>query len=1114
MIPAKPIQFANWSPDMPAYNNPGCEVAENCLPYLAAPNYTNSLSLALSNIGPPNGGTYATNAVKYDGATNFLSLDTNLSGITNGQVGTLSFWVRLDVTQKGWIVNIQEAATPFTQYFSVQYDAGVTDNFEIFGYNSAGTKILDIKTTNGYTAGNKWLNILASWNLATGAATIWVNDVEDVTIVTATNDTLAYAKSGNGIYIGASSIGGATFSIGANLFPSYPNAQFTVAGVNPSGYNGTFTSQNPTNHSVGAVIASNPGSYVSGGTVTSSQLGTFNLYAPGANPGASYSNGVVTFNIASNSITIGQSFTVSGVTPACYNGTYTCTGISQNSQGQWQVTANTSFPLTLYMTDTASSTLSTANELSATAGGSDTDTVTSVTGGGSSTSLYSQGGTAASRNSSPLPATGKGFLFDSTAYEGLTIPAQQISLKISAAAEFGGTPSLSTTVSGVVYKRSSAGVYTLIANCQSVTTQLTTSKVTFTVTGTATQTTFATGDKLYVEVGLQCNSVADYAPFLLYQNGGTNAGESITLQIGYGTWASGGVITPTYVYNVTNATYGDTPKNLFDGCLAEMWFNTTFMDFTVAANRALFISGGYPVNLGSNGQTPTGSSPLLYLKSAANSVGTNSGTGGNFTTNGTFAIASSAPSTVVTLGQYLGAFAATDTTDTTHIYAGAQSYITEITSSSANNVSVAGGYNCGAYWKFVQFQGNVYATDLNDPIQVMAVGGTAFANLASGAPKAQQIGTIGQFIIVGNTNGGTIGGSLQGAVPNRVMWCAINTPTSWPDPLTNAGIAAQAGYEDLNPSYGQVQGVTYGTYYGLIFQENAIYNVQYVGGNVVFQFNDFEKQRGAWAPNAIMQIGDQVYFLHSSGFFMTNGLFTEPIGHDLIDETFLADVNTAYINNIRASHDVANKCIWWSYVSQAATPVGGFIISDKVIVYNYLDKRWAMGLVGQSIDMIFSNRTLPYTMEELDAFGNLDVLMPSLDSPYWNGGQPQVGAFGIAQISESASYGSYLGTFSGTPLPATLQTTEVSLNPGGRSFISEVKPIVIGATLADIALAPVTRTTLSAEPVVGSFSVPNTRTGKCQVRSDDVFHRFEVQITGGFLNATGVEVEARPSGFA
>ena len=550
---------------------------------------------------------------------------------------------------------------------------------------------------------------------------------------------------------------------------------------------------------------------------------------------------------------------------------------------------------------------------------------------------------------------------------------------------------------------------------------------------------------------------------------------------------------PVYSYTITAAAYGLSPANPVKMGLSEIWFDTTFFDLSMSANRLKFIDvNGYPVNLGSDGSTPTGSQPILYLKNPAASVGTNSGSGGNLTANGTFVAASTSPSGNFTIQQYLGAAVALDTSNVSHLYAGATKYVVELTSTTATDVSKSGGYATpsGGYWRFAQFLGNVYCANNSDAIQTMAAGASTLADLAAAAPIAHQINNIGQFLVVGNTDGGTIGGTLQGRFHNRVMWSAIDDPTSWPDPLTNAGIAAQAGYEDLNTAYGNITGITTGLYYGLVFQQNGIYNVQYVGGDDVFQFNDYEKQRGAMCPNSILQIGSMVYFIHSSGFFVTDGQTTQSIGHDQVDNTFLADLNFSYTSNVYAAHDVNNKCIYWSYISNDAPTVGGFVVADKVIVYNYEDKRWAMGYIDQTLGFVFNSFDFTNQNKEI------------------------VGLIGYGEIDDVGTYAPFYGTFSGDPLTATIQTTEAQPNVGGRSYINAVKPLVIGATLSDISVAPVTRNTLSDSLTTGAYISPDTRTGKCMFRSDAVFHRGNVQISNGFTNAEGLEPEAMPSGDA
>ena len=71
--------------------------------------------------------------------------------------------------------------------------------------------------------------------------------------------------------------------------------------------------------------------------------------------------------------------------------------------------------------------------------------------------------------------------------------------------------------------------------------------------------------------------------------------------------------------------------------IGAIWFNTSYIDLSVASNLAKFVSGtgidAKPVDLGANGELPTGTSPLIYLPMYGNNAGKNYGTGGDFTVN-------------------------------------------------------------------------------------------------------------------------------------------------------------------------------------------------------------------------------------------------------------------------------------------------------------------------------------------------------------------------------------------------------------------------------------------------------------------------------------------------
>lgn len=77
------------------------------------------------------------------------------------------------------------------------------------------------------------------------------------------------------------------------------------------------------------------------------------------------------------------------------------------------------------------------------------------------------------------------------------------------------------------------------------------------------------------------------------------------------------------------------PADLYwNGCLAELYFTNEFLNLDDPDNRAKFISGGIPVDLGSNGSTPTGTQPILYFSGDGTAFPTNLGSGGSFVVEG------------------------------------------------------------------------------------------------------------------------------------------------------------------------------------------------------------------------------------------------------------------------------------------------------------------------------------------------------------------------------------------------------------------------------------------------------------------------------------------------
>lgn len=452
-----------------------------------------------------------------------------------------------------------------------------------------------------------------------------------------------------------------------------------------------------------------------------------------------------------------------------------------------------------------------------------------------------------------------------------------------------------------------------------------------------------------------------------------------------------------------------------------------------------------------------------------------------------------------------GATTATDTSEGIHIYLGTGTKLYEYTGAGFTDRS-AGAYTAqdGQYWKFTQFSspgyGNLlFATDLNDAVQQIAPGASAFAATVASVgtiPKASQIANIGQFVVLGNTEDGT-----NGAVPYRLQWSYINNPTGW-GYSTLADTQNQGGSQYMNANYGPINHISNGGNYGLVFQERAITRMYYIGGANVFDFTGvIDYQRGCLFPNSAVQIGGTIYFIAHDGFCMTDGQSVQQIGHGKVDTTFLTSVNQAYPDRVRGAYDPIQKLVYWVYCSSGNTTG----IPDSVIVYNYMENRFTP--ITEDLSCIFLSQSFGYTMDTLDNVNiDLDLISPSLDSPYWEGGNQQVGA-----LDSNNNYGS----LTGDALTASIDTMESDPNPGGITYFDGVRPIFTDSVGNGVAtVTPLTRFLDNEAYTTGSAASMNARTGICNFRASGRYIRARLTVAGGFDNLIGADIYGDPAGEA
>jgi len=368
-----------------------------------------------------------------------------------------------------------------------------------------------------------------------------------------------------------------------------------------------------------------------------------------------------------------------------------------------------------------------------------------------------------------------------------------------------------------------------------------------------------------------------------------------------------------------------------------------------------------------------------------------------------------------------------------------------------------------AQWQFAQTGNLVFATHANVTLQVFDLSTASSFALALGSPpQAAYITVVGRFLV--------LSGLLS--QPYRIQWSGLNNFNA-SDSWTSG--TKSSDFQDF-PDGGIVRGVAGGEA-GIIFQDQAIRRMSYVPGSpIIFQIDRITQDKGLFAPYSIIRAGEIIFFYAGQGFYKIQpGGVPEQIGREKVDRTFLVDLDKGNLQLFMGAADPRTTRVYWVYKSVSGV-VGNY---DKILGYDYLLDRFFP--ISQSGEYLLGISQTGLTLENLDTISSsIDALTLSLDS-YATAVQPQLAQFNSSHV---------LGFFSGTPLEATIESSEQG-DDDIRVTLRGFRPITDSPSV----FGSVTyRDTQALTSTLGSEVAMSARTGRCDMMRDARYIRYKVRI--------------------
>jgi hypothetical protein len=373
-------------------------------------------------------------------------------------------------------------------------------------------------------------------------------------------------------------------------------------------------------------------------------------------------------------------------------------------------------------------------------------------------------------------------------------------------------------------------------------------------------------------------------------------------------------------------------------------------------------------------------------------------------------------------------------------------------------------------WRFAQFGDLVIAVDGTDPVKYDIIAGSG-GDLGGTPPAASLVATVRDFVWLAGDPAAIQTLSISG----------FNDAEGW---TFGTNQATQQPF----PDGGAITGLVGGEY-GIVFQRGAVKRGTYVGGEVIWQFDEISSNIGCIAPGSIAQAGRLVFFLSERGFMICDGTDVKPIGNERVDRTFFAAFPRADLDRMYAAVDPRNSLVFWAMPGSPGA----------LYIYNWTLDRWAYG--SFDIQGVFAGFSANVSLEGLDILypGGLET-MPSLDDPAFAGGDPLL----LVVTSDGT-----VNVLLGDNLPATFETAQIEPMGSDYAKITNTRPMT-DADEMTISLA--SRAKQSGEAVV--VSTTDVRgIGNMPLRANGRTHQVTLAIDDAeWSYVQGIELEYGPGG--
>lgn len=184
--------------------------------------------------------------------------------------------------------------------------------------------------------------------------------------------------------------------------------------------------------------------------------------------------------------------------------------------------------------------------------------------------------------------------------------------------------------------------------------------------------------------------------------------------------------------------------------------------------------------------------------------------------------------------------------------------------------------------------------------------------------------------------------------PTAVKWSAPADPGEVPSTWDPADPTNDAGETSLSDSAGAiVDGCKLRDSF-IIYKEDSVYSMRYIGGVFVFQFQQLFDDIGVIAPGCVAEFDGKHFVVGRGDVYVHNGIQKSSVIDGAMKDYLFTTIKGQNIQNTFVIPDYANTEMWICYAASTGAANAGYC--DKALIWNWKENSWSQRDVPNLID--------------------------------------------------------------------------------------------------------------------------------------------------------------------